>query len=534
MRSYSLDDVLATRKRRDSWWTVFMVDPVACRVALFVANRTEITPNALTRCSLVLGMVSAACFAANHLVLGAGLFYLSFMIDCVDGKIARLKGTGTPFGLWLDYVGDRIRVVCCAAGLAYGQYTVTGRMAYVLLGAGIAVLDLFRYVNGPQMKRVRQTVKARRRAARREELAAVRDAMAVESLTQEAGYAASYGIAAAPGEPLVRACHVPRDAHGPDDPHDVPDPYDPCDPYDQMADLFEETPPSGACRRAAASPGPDPAPGPAGSGGGAKVPGSGTQDGYGTGSESGSGTAAGSGYETGPEDGYGADGGSGDRLAEPYGAPLIPRQASPSSEYDRAYLYDSGAPFDQNQTAPFDRPAAFDEPDSFDRTAPFDQVALFDQATPLGRPAPYGRAAAQPPAGSFDKAAPHDGDGPFGPAYRRHVPRLHLVPQPPEAEAPPIGLRRRLVLCLTRHRVRTHLMSGIEFHAAVFVAGPLLGPAALLPVTVGAGLLLVLNEIFLVYRMWQSTRAVAPDPAHAASGPDGERHVRTDPFFTGV
>src|SRR5262245_50024970 len=105
MRPYSLDDVLATRKRRDSWWTVFMVDPVACRVALFVANRTEITPNALTRFSLVLGMASATCFGMNQLILGAALFYLSFMIDCVDGKIARLKGTGTPFGLWLDYVG---------------------------------------------------------------------------------------------------------------------------------------------------------------------------------------------------------------------------------------------------------------------------------------------------------------------------------------------------------------------------------------------------------------------------------------------
>jgi phosphatidylglycerophosphate synthase len=159
MRTYSLHELYAARKRRDSWWTVYAVDPVACRVALVVANRTRWTPNQLTVSSLVLGMASAASLATNHLVVGAVFFYLSFMVDCVDGKIARLKGTGTPFGLWLDYVGDRVRVVFCAAGLAFGQYSVTGDVDYILLGAGVAVLDLFRYVNAPQMKRVRETIR---------------------------------------------------------------------------------------------------------------------------------------------------------------------------------------------------------------------------------------------------------------------------------------------------------------------------------------------------------------------------------------
>ncbi|WP_055506470.1 CDP-alcohol phosphatidyltransferase family protein [Nonomuraea pusilla] len=165
MRTYSLYDVYETRKRRDSWWTVYFVDPVACRVALPVANHTRITPNGLTVFSLVLGMASAACLAMNQLAAGAVMFYLSFMIDCVDGKIARLKGTGTPFGLWLDYVGDRIRVVCCAAGLAYGQYAVSGDVHFILLGAAVAVLDLFRYVNAPQMKRVREVVREERQLA---------------------------------------------------------------------------------------------------------------------------------------------------------------------------------------------------------------------------------------------------------------------------------------------------------------------------------------------------------------------------------
>ncbi|MEU8173036.1 CDP-alcohol phosphatidyltransferase family protein [Microbispora hainanensis] len=160
MGGFTLDDILATRKPRDSWWTVFMVDPLACRLALLVANHTSITPNGLTRLSMLIGFASAAAFTEGMLVAGAVLFYLSFTVDCMDGKIARLKGTGTPFGLWLDYVGDRVRVVCCAFGWGFGEYSRTGDTDVVLAAVGVVVLDLFRYINGPQLKRVKDATRA--------------------------------------------------------------------------------------------------------------------------------------------------------------------------------------------------------------------------------------------------------------------------------------------------------------------------------------------------------------------------------------
>ncbi len=159
MGAYTLDDILAARKSRDSWWTVFMVDPLACRLALLVANHTSITPNGLTRLSMVIGVASAACFSQGMLAVGALLFYASFTVDCMDGKVARLKRTGTPFGLWLDYVGDRIRVAFCAFGLAFGQFRETGELDFVLAAIGIVLLDLFRYINGPQLKRVRESMR---------------------------------------------------------------------------------------------------------------------------------------------------------------------------------------------------------------------------------------------------------------------------------------------------------------------------------------------------------------------------------------
>ncbi|MFF5245836.1 CDP-alcohol phosphatidyltransferase family protein [Streptosporangium sp. NPDC000095] len=318
MRAYSLDDVLATRKRKDSWWTVFLVDPVACRLTLLVANHTSITPNGLTRFSLILGMCSAICFASGRLAAGALLFYVSFMVDCMDGKIARLKGTGTAFGLWLDYVGDRIRVLCCAAGLASGQYVATGDVSYILLGAGVAVLDLFRYVNAPQMKRVREVVRENRLGR----------PVPVESVVTVGSPRA--------GEAPMAAGHT---AH------------------------------AGRLRPVEV---------------------------------------------------------------------ITPREPL--------------------------RVAGFE-----DREEDREEVRGGNRA--------------------------EDGAGRRGPRKGRR-PRLP----------------RRFTRLLARHRVRTHLISGIEFHAAVFVVAPLVGTVALVPLAVAAGVLLLLNEVVLIYRMWLFARVVPVVP----------------------
>ncbi|WP_432869816.1 CDP-alcohol phosphatidyltransferase family protein [Microbispora rosea] len=197
MGGFTLDDILATRKPRDSWWTVFMVDPLACRLALLVANHTSITPNGLTRLSMLIGFASAAAFTEGMLVAGAVLFYLSFTVDCMDGKIARLKGTGTPFGLWLDYVGDRVRVVCCAFGWGFGEYARTGDTDAVLAAVGVVVLDLFRYINGPQLKRVKDATRALLEARLEGQFVLAESVLRSRPRTELGQAAAEFGQAAA-------------------------------------------------------------------------------------------------------------------------------------------------------------------------------------------------------------------------------------------------------------------------------------------------------------------------------------------------
>ncbi len=158
-----------TYKPRDAWWTVLLVDPLASRLVRIVAPHRRITPNVLTMIATVLGLGAAACFAQQTrwwLVAGALLFHVSFVVDCMDGKVARLNGTGSLFGAWFDFVFDRLRVFACALTLFGGQYLRTDRLAYLWLLAIVIFLDLFRYLNGSQMTKVRLEMREKLAEAR--------------------------------------------------------------------------------------------------------------------------------------------------------------------------------------------------------------------------------------------------------------------------------------------------------------------------------------------------------------------------------
>lgn len=92
-----------TYKPVDAWWTVFVVDPVAARV-LWVLVRVApgLSPHHVTTVSLLCGLAAGGLFAAGELVAGAVVFQLSFLADCVDGKLARLQGRASALGGFYD------------------------------------------------------------------------------------------------------------------------------------------------------------------------------------------------------------------------------------------------------------------------------------------------------------------------------------------------------------------------------------------------------------------------------------------------
>ncbi|SFX96109.1 CDP-alcohol phosphatidyltransferase family protein [Streptomyces atratus] len=153
-----------TCKKRDAWWTVVLVDPVATRMLIVMARFNFITPNRVTWAALFVGLGSAGFFLKGDmqsLIIGAALYHLSFILDCIDGKLARLKGNGTVFGGWLDYVFDRIRVLFCALALMGGQYLRNGDERFLLAALMVVFLDMLRYVDALQIYKMRMSMRTK-------------------------------------------------------------------------------------------------------------------------------------------------------------------------------------------------------------------------------------------------------------------------------------------------------------------------------------------------------------------------------------
>lgn len=78
-----------------------MIVPVRVMVAL------GISANAVTYASLVVATSGAVLFALGRFAAGGFLIYLSFMFDAMDGMVARMSGTSSDRGEFLDAMVDR-------------------------------------------------------------------------------------------------------------------------------------------------------------------------------------------------------------------------------------------------------------------------------------------------------------------------------------------------------------------------------------------------------------------------------------------
>jgi phosphatidylserine synthase len=56
--------------------------------------------------------------------LAGGLYFVSYIFDAIDGKVARITNRGTPYGAWFDIAIDRINLTLISLAISWRYFTV--------------------------------------------------------------------------------------------------------------------------------------------------------------------------------------------------------------------------------------------------------------------------------------------------------------------------------------------------------------------------------------------------------------------------
>jgi phosphatidylglycerophosphate synthase len=145
-----------TKKKPDLVWNEYVCRPLGA-VVVAAVQETRITPNQVTLASLVVATLSVGILLAvpgwAGLVLGAVVFELSYVLDCADGMLARLRNLQSTQGHLFDFLMDELKAFAvlgaCSVRLwaerGYDAgYLLVGILGLVAVASGIALTTFVR------------------------------------------------------------------------------------------------------------------------------------------------------------------------------------------------------------------------------------------------------------------------------------------------------------------------------------------------------------------------------------------------------
>jgi phosphatidylglycerophosphate synthase len=146
----------SSKKQRDiNWFTEWVARPPAA-VVVYALRATPITPNQVTFLSAAIAAAACAMFAVlpGHLwlIAAAVVFEFSFVLDCADGQLARLRKTASPLGHLLDFLMDELKAMLLFGSVAVRLWLETrdptilivGIAALFCLASGISLTSFMR------------------------------------------------------------------------------------------------------------------------------------------------------------------------------------------------------------------------------------------------------------------------------------------------------------------------------------------------------------------------------------------------------
>lgn len=112
-----------------------------------VSNIAFLTPNVITIGSFLLYTIAAVLIlvGGSWRIAAAILLPVSYILDCLDGQLARYTGKTSAIGDYLDKTLDVLKIIIINGAMAIAAYQLTNKTYYLMLGFLSCFGFLFRY-----------------------------------------------------------------------------------------------------------------------------------------------------------------------------------------------------------------------------------------------------------------------------------------------------------------------------------------------------------------------------------------------------
>jgi len=122
-------------RERDSWYVVLIVDRIGVPLVRGLDPISWVNANRITIVSFIIRGCAVALWVLDLSLVGFILWQAGFLLDCMDGQLARKRGASSRFGALLDEGCDRVvnlAFILVAGQQAGGLALILGLAWYVL------------------------------------------------------------------------------------------------------------------------------------------------------------------------------------------------------------------------------------------------------------------------------------------------------------------------------------------------------------------------------------------------------------------
>ena len=141
----TLNELRIKCKRESDYIITLLITNEVSLVVTWVLLRTSVTPNQVTVASMVCALLCGIFYSQGIFFWGSVFLFMSHMLDCADGNLARAKELFSPLGRWIDFSGNRTGEVFIFLGVFYYFHSMDANTVWPIITLLDSILLLLYY-----------------------------------------------------------------------------------------------------------------------------------------------------------------------------------------------------------------------------------------------------------------------------------------------------------------------------------------------------------------------------------------------------